>query len=125
MIIVIGISAIIPSRRASKISPIEAIRQNDDIKINKKKIRTSKIITKLFGVEGEIALKNIKRNKKKYRVTIVSLFISIVLFISFSSYMNYTINTASDVMGEIPYDYQISYYSDDSTEDEKIIDKIN
>ena len=125
MIIVIGISAIIPSRRASKISPIEAIRQNDDIKINKKKIRTSKIITKLFGVEGEIALKNIKRNKKKYRVTIVSLFISIVLFISFSSYMNYTINTASDVMGEIPYDYQISYYSDDSTEDEKITGKIN
>lgn len=125
MIIVIGISAIIPSRRASKISPIEAIRQNDDIKINKKKIRTSKIITKLFGVEGEIALKNIKRNKKKYRITIVSLFISIVLFISFSSYMNYTINTASDVMGEIPYDYQISYYSDDNTEDEKITDKIN
>ena len=95
MIIVIGVSAFIPSRRASKVSPIEAIRQNDDIKINKKKIRTSKLVLKLFGIEGEIALKNIKRNKKKYRVTIVSLFISIVLFISFSSYMNYTLNTAS------------------------------
>ena len=110
MIVVIFISALIPSRRASKISPIEAIRQNDDIKINKKKVKTSKLIAKLFGVEGDIALKNIKRNKKKYRVTIVSLFISIVLFISFSSYMNYTLNTASSVIGEVPYDYQISYF---------------
>lgn len=125
MIIVIGVSAFIPSRRASKVSPIEAIRQNDDIKINKKKIRTSKLALKLFGIEGEIALKNIKRNKKKYRVTIVSLFISIVLFISFSSYMNYTLNTASSVMGEVPYDYQISYFGDDPNNDKEALDKIN
>ena len=123
MIIVIGVSAFIPSRRASKVSPIEAIRQNDDIKINKKKIRTSKLVLKLFGIEGEIALKNIKRNKKKYRVTIVSLFISIVLFISFSSYMNYTLNTASSVMGEVPYDYRISYFGDDNNKE--ALDKIN
>lgn len=125
MIIVIGASAFIPSRRASKVSPIEAIRQNDDIKINKKKIRTSKLVLKLFGIEGEIALKNIKRNKKKYRVTIVSLFISIVLFISFSSYKNYTLNTASSVMGEVPYDYQISYFGDDPNNDKEALDKIN
>lgn len=125
MIVVIGVSAFIPSRRASKVSPIEAIRQNDDIKINKKKIRTSKLVNKLFGIEGEIALKNIKRNKKKYRVTIVSLFISIVLFISFSSYMNYTLNTASSVMGEVPYDYQISYFGDDPNNDKEALDKIN
>ena len=125
MIVVIGVSAFIPSRRASKVSPIEAIRQNDDIKINKKKIRTSKLVLKLFGIEGEIALKNIKRNKKKYRVTIVSLFISIVLFISFSSYMNYTLNTASSVMGEVPYDYQISYFGDDPNNDKEALDKIN
>ena len=125
MIVVIGLSAFIPSRRASKVSPIEAIRQNDDIKINKKKIRTSKLVLKLFGIEGEIALKNIKRNKKKYRVTVVSLFISIVLFISFSSYMNYTLNTASSVMGEVPYDYQISYFGDDPNNDKEALDKIN
>ena len=125
MIVVIGVSAFIPSRKASKVSPIEAIRQNDDIKINKKKIKTSKFVNKLFGIEGEIALKNIKRNKKKYRVTIVSLFISIVLFISFSSYMNYTLNTASSVMGEVPYDYQISYFGDDPNNDKEALDKIN
>lgn len=125
MIIVIGVSAFIPSRKASKVSPIEAIRQNDDIKINKKKIKTSKFVNKLFGIEGEIALKNIKRNKKKYRVTIVSLFISIVLFISFSSYMNYTLNTASSVMGEVPYDYQISYFSTTAGNNGEALDKIN
>lgn len=123
MILVIFISALVPSRRAAKVSPIEAIRQNDDIKINKKKIKTGKLVNKLFGIEGEIALKNIKRNKKKYRVTIVSLFISIVLFISFSSYMNYTIDTASSVMGEVPYDYQISYFGDDNDID--ALDKIS
>ena len=125
MILVIFISALVPSRRAAKVSPIEAIRQNDDIKINKKKIKTGRLINKLFGIEGEIALKNIKRNKKKYRVTIVSLFISIVLFISFSSYMNYTIDTASSVMGEVPYDYQISYFGDDPNNDKEALDKIN
>ena len=123
MILVIFISALVPSRRAAKVSPIEAIRQNDDIKINKKKIKTGKLINKLFGIEGEIALKNIKRNKKKYRVTIVSLFISIVLFISFSSYMNNTNDTASSVMGEVPYDYQISYFGDDNDID--ALDKIS
>ena len=123
MILVIFISALVPSRRAAKVSPIEAIRQNDDIKINKKKIKTGKLVNKLFGIEGEIALKNIKRNKKKYRVTIVSLFISIVLFISFSSYTNYTIDTASSVMGEVPYDYQISYFGDDNDID--ALDKIS
>ena len=125
MIVVIFISSLIPSRKASKVSPIEAIRQNDDIKINKKKIRTGKLVNKLFGIEGEIALKNIKRNKKKYRVTIVSLFISIVLFISFSSYMNYTLNTASSVINVVPYDYQISYFSTGTNNDKEALDKIN
>ena len=79
MVIVIFFSAFIPARSASKISPIKAIRLNDDIKMKPKKIRSPKIINKLFGIEGEVAYKNIKRNKKKYRITVISLFISIVL----------------------------------------------
>ena len=123
MIVVIFISALIPSRRASKISPIEAIRQNDDIKINKKKVKTSKLITKLFGVEGDIALKNIKRNKKKYRVTTISLFISIVFFILFSAYMNYTLNTTDNVFTSFPFDVAISY-NDILENDDKVIKEI-
>lgn len=124
MIIVILISAIIPARRASKVSPIEAIRQNDDIKINKKKIKTSKLITKLFGVEGEIALKNIKRNKKKYRITTISLFISIVLFISFSAYMDYTLNFTDNMISKPDYDIAIFVYGDKDKEVDKITDEI-
>lgn len=89
MIVTVLISAFLPARSASRITPIEAIRLNDDIKIKGKKVKTPKFIRKIFGMEGEIALKNIKRNKKKYRITVLSLFISIVLFISFSGYMKY------------------------------------
>lgn len=108
IILVIIISAFIPARRASKISPIEVIRQNDDIKINKRKIRTSKLVDKIFGIEGTIALKNIKRNKKKYRITIASLFISIVTFIAFSSYLKFGKLTADSYMLNIDYDIEVT-----------------
>ena len=89
MVIVIIASAYLPAKRASKVTPIEAIRQNDDIKIKKEKIKTGKWVRKIFGIEGEIALKNMKRNKKKYRITVISLFISIVMFVTFSSLLDY------------------------------------
>lgn len=110
MIITILISAFIPAKSASKITPIQAIRLNDDIKIKGKKLKTPKIIRKLFGMEGEIALKNMKRNKKKYRITILSLFVSIVLFIVFSGYMKYALS-GIDSYTELPnYDAILSYY---------------
>lgn len=108
MVLVILFSAYAPAHRASRVSPITAIRGNDDIKINKRKIKISKLSKKLFGIEGEIALKNIKRNKKKYRITIISLVTSIVLFISFSSLLSKIINIDSYVMG-IDYDIYFQY----------------
>lgn len=108
MIMVLIISAYLPAKRASRISPIEAIRLNDDIKIKSKKLKTPKIVTKIFGVEGEIALKSIKRNKKKYRITIISLFISIVLFISFSSYINYIIGGSRIATDIIDFDMYVT-----------------
>lgn len=112
MFIVIILSAYLPAKRASKISPIEAIRLNDDIKINKRKIKTSSLIKKLFGIEGEIALKNIKRNKKKYRITVVSLFISIVLFISFSSFIDYAFGGINDMLNVPNFDIDITSNDD-------------
>lgn len=123
MIVVIFISAFVPARRSSKITPIEAIRLNDDIKINKKKIRTSKLIGKVFGVEGEIALKNIKRNKKKYRITIISLFVSIVLFISFSTYLQYGVNSV-DSVDYIDYDAITYTYSSNENDNKEILKTI-
>ncbi len=100
MIFVVFFSAFVPALRSSKVTAISLIRENEDIKIPKKKIRTPKFIEKLFGIEGEIALKNIKRNKRKYRITIISLFISIVLFLSFSTYLKIGLNIVDS--SEIP-----------------------
>ncbi|MCI8575272.1 MAG: ABC transporter permease [Bacilli bacterium] len=99
MIVVIFFSALLPARRASKVSPIVAIRENDDIKMPKRKLWTPKWVTKFFGIEGELALKNMKRNKRKYRITVLSLFVSIVLFLTFSTYLTYGMATIRD------YDY--------------------
>lgn len=108
MLLVIFISAYLPARKAGKMQPMEAIRQNDDIKIEKKKIKTPKMIRKMFGIEGEIALKNIKRNRKKYRVTVVSLFISIVLFITFSGLLKYGLYGTDTAFQNAEYDAMIS-----------------
>lgn len=110
IIAVIYISAWLPAKQASKISPIEVIRQNDDIKLNKKKIRTNKLVTKLFGIEGELALKNMKRNRKKYRITIISLFISIVTFIAFYTYLDYGVSTVNSYAAAVNFDLSVTTY---------------
>ena len=75
--VTIFLSCLIPAIKASRISPIEAIRGNADIKIKAKKVKTLKLTKKLFGIGGVIASKNLKRNKKKYRTTVISLVVSI------------------------------------------------
>lgn len=83
------ISAYLPSRKALKVSAIEAIRQSQDIRIRPRQVRTSRLTRRLFGLEGTLASKNFKRNRRKYRATVFSLFISVVLFISASSFCDY------------------------------------
>ena len=85
--ITIFLSAIISAIRASRITPIEAIRESKDIKIKAKKVKTKKITKKVFGIGGVIAAKNLKRSRKKYRTTVVSLVVSITIFIALSSFL--------------------------------------
>ncbi len=87
--VTILISAWIPAKRASKITPVEAIRQNQDIKLSTRQVKTSRLTRKLFGFEGELALKNLKRNKKRYRATVLSLIFCIALYLSVSSFTAY------------------------------------
>ncbi len=122
MIITIIISAYLPSKSASKISPIEAIRLNDDIKISRRNVKTNKFVQKLFGIEGELAFKNIKRNKKKYRITILSLVVSIVLFISFSTFIEYGNAGTSDFLQIKDYDIITTMYQKD--DNAKMINEI-
>ncbi len=94
---------------ASKTSPMVLIRGNNDILVNSKKLKTPKYINKLFGIGGVVSYKNIKRNKKKYRTTIVSIVMSVSVYIALS----YFVNTAFDVvkMAKGDYTYNLVYTS--------------
>ena len=122
--ITIMISAWIPSKRATMVTAVEAIRQSRDIKYTKrgKKKEISenelissnkfmeKLIYRIFGLPGMIADKYYRRSKKKYRTTVISLFMSIVLFVSASAFTNYLTD-----MVEAGYEgenYDISYTYD-------------
>lgn len=109
--ITIMISAYIPAVRATKKSAIDAVRQSNDIKIKPKEVKVSKVTAKLFGFEGMIAAKNFKRNKKKYRATVISLFISVVLFISASSLCSYLREVIISVDNDPNYDFVVHLYS--------------
>lgn len=88
-VVTIFISACIPARKAAKIAPIDAIRESKDVKLCGKKLRTPKLLQKCLGIEGELADKNLKRSRKKYRTTVFSIFLSVVLFVSISSMVKY------------------------------------
>ena len=118
-IVMIIISLIRPSYRAGKISPIDAIRESSDVKVkkNKHKNKEYKLTKKLFGIEGVIARKNFRRSRKRYRTTIFSIFLSIVLFISMNAF-------AESVFGLSSLEYQesrinLTVYSSNQTEEEK------
>ena len=92
--ITIYFSARSSARRAAKISPIEAIRSNQDIKIKAKKIKSPKWVKKIFGIGGDISYKNLKRNKKKYRTTVISIVVSVSIFIAMTSFVNYAFSVS-------------------------------
>lgn len=75
------ISAWLPAGRVAKTSAIDAIRLAGEITVKPGKIRTAGFIQKIFGFEGSLAAKALKRSKGKYRSTVISLTVSIVLFI--------------------------------------------
>jgi putative ABC transport system permease protein len=116
----IFISTYIPARKASKISAIDAIRQTQDIKLSGKTVKTSKLVRKLFGLEAEIGLKNLKRNKKRYHATIISLVVSIVLFLSVSFFTDNLKKSVVMSQDGVDFDIQISGDSNDAEQLEEL-----
>lgn len=98
----IFISVLIPAKKASAITPIEAIRQSGEVKLKSKKLKTPKYIGKIFGYEGELAHKNLKRNGRKSRVITASIALSIVLFLSCNYFCN-IFTQAIGVESDVPY----------------------
>ncbi|NRS48235.1 ABC transporter permease [Brevibacillus sp. HB2.2] len=107
-ILTLLISAWLPAVRASKITPITAIRQTKDIEIKGKDVRTSNMTRKLFGFEAELGLKNLKRNKHHYRSTVFSLAISVILYLAASSFSLYMDKSYNMAQAPLPYDLSVN-----------------
>ena len=86
-IVTILISAYIPAKKAAGTPVMECIRQTNEVKVESKAVKTSKLSQRIYGLEGILALKNFKRNRKRYRSIVLSLVLSIVLFISTSAFV--------------------------------------
>ncbi len=92
--------------RASRIPPLVAIRGNKDIKVkNNKPYRTSKLTKKFFGIGGEIASKSLKRSRKKYRTTVISIVVSVAMFIAVSAFMDYGMAFTAHYYSAPEYNY--------------------
>ena len=114
-LVTVLISAWIPSKRATRVSAVEAIRQSMDIKVSDRPVRTSKLSYKLFGLPGVLAGKHYKRNRKKYRTTVVSLFMSIVLFVSAAAFTDYMMESAEGGLASDQFDLIYAAESDASS----------
>ncbi len=120
-VVTVLISAYLPVRKALKISPIDAVRQTTDIVARPVRLKTARLTERLFGLEGVLAAKNYKRNRRKYRATVFSLFISVVLFISASSFSDYLSSSMDELIQT--YNCDLSYSNKEDRELGKKIDK--
>ncbi len=107
------LSANAPARRAAKQPAIEAIRMTADVKIRARDLKVSRLTQKLFGFPGALAMKNIRRNRRRYRGTLTALFMSFVLFVmagaagwSAERRLTYDLNLdPRDISVTLPHDY--------------------
>lgn len=118
--ITIYLSAVRSARKASKISPISAIRNSDDIKIKSKKIKSPKIIKKLFGIGGDVSYKNLKRNNKKYRTTVISIVVCVSVFISLYSFMMLAFKSVDLSFKNVSYNISLNYKINDKKKSDAI-----
>ena len=117
--VTIYFSAISSARKASKVSPIDNLRNNNDIKMSSKKLKSPKLIKKVFKTGGVLAYKNLKRSKKKYRTTVVSLTVSIFVFISMFAFINEGFKQSNNYYQDYDYNYKVTFNNNSSK------DKIN
>ncbi len=109
--ITILISAYIPAVKAARTPVMECICQTNEVKVEPGAVKTSKFAERLYGLEGTLALKNFRRNKRRYRSIVLSLTLSVVLLVSASSF-------ATDLNGvakqsAVEMDGDITFYTKD------------
>lgn len=118
--VTVFLSAAGSAKRAARISPISAIRANDAVKtdwnffgkgkMSERKLRCPTWIEKIFGIGGKIAYKNLRRARVKYRTTVVSIVVSVTVFIGMSTFMELLMLTSDVYSASIPYQVNVSIY---------------
>lgn len=122
--VTILISAYIPARKAANTPVMESIRQTNDIKVESQAVKTSKLAQRLYGLEGTLALKNFKRNKKGYRSIVLSLVLSVVLFVSASAFVTDMKQAAERSVAFTTYDIGFATQNMDDRELLPLYDKL-
>lgn len=122
----IFISAWIPAHRASKITPIEALRQTNTVKVKKaKKLKTSRLRQKLFGFEDVLAVKNYKRNAKRSRTVVFALAVSVILFLTTTNFTSMLTTMVDSEYDGMQFDVYESVYSSDGPLSVDLVEKLN
>ncbi len=116
------LSAWLPARRATRMTAIQAIRQSGDIKLRKRDVKVFPLTGKIFGLEGLLASKNFKRNRKRYRATVLSLAVSVLLLLSAWTYTGAMSKSVS--AGNADYDVYATDYSSALDEGESLSERM-
>ena len=72
------VSAWIPARKMSRLTPLEAIKNTGELQLKRKK--NSRLLSLLFGIEGELAGNALKAQRKAMRTAALSLVFSFLAF---------------------------------------------
>lgn len=106
------LSAWLPARKAAKIPAIDAIRSTGEVKLQRRNVGTSKIIQAFFGFEGVLAAKSLKRSRRNFRATTISLTISIIMLIAAGSFGSLIKNASKLVFSNIDATVEALWVSD-------------
>ncbi len=78
-----------PSRVAGRVTAMETLRQANVYHLEGKKLGRGKLMSGLFGIYGALASKNIRRNPKRFRAITGSIFLAVVIGLSFYSFADF------------------------------------
>ncbi|KNZ40462.1 FtsX-like permease family protein [Acetobacterium bakii] len=123
-LVTILISAYIPARKAANTPVMESIRQTNEIKVESKAAKTSKLAQRIYGLEGTLAQKNFKRNKKGYRSIVLSLGLSVVLFVSASAFVTDMKQAAERSVAFTTYDIGFATQDMNDSDMQPLYDKL-
>ncbi len=120
-VVTIYFSARRPAKKAAKVSPIMAISGSGDVPLHPKKLKSPKVINKLFGIGGVLAYKNRKRNKRKYRVSVISIAASVTMFVALYGFMNLIFESAQFYNST---NYSLSIYFDEESGGDDMMEEV-